>query len=58
MGVFMDKIEFFLYIAEPSGVLGAAGGARWVRIGKAGAIGTPIGGLGGRERGEGWEGAA
>ena len=34
MGVFMDKIEFFLYIAEPSGVLGAAGGAR---VGKAGA---------------------
>ena len=24
----MDKIEFFLYIAEPSGVLGAASGAR------------------------------
>ena len=22
MGGFMDKIEFFLYIAEPSGVLG------------------------------------
>ena len=31
MGVFMDKIEFFLYIAEPSGVLGAASG---VRVGK------------------------
>ena len=27
-------------------------------IGKAGAIGTPIGGLGGRKRGDGWEGAA
>lgn len=37
MGVFMDKIEFFLYIAEPSGVLGAASGARLVGIGKAGA---------------------
>ena len=37
MGVFMDKIEFFLYIAEPSGVLVAASGARLVGIGKAGA---------------------
>lgn len=32
----MDKIEFFLYIAEPSGVLGAAGGARWEGVEKAG----------------------
>ena len=37
MGVFMDKIEFFLYIAGPSGVLGAAGGVRLVGIGEAGA---------------------
>ena len=45
MGVFMDKIEFFLYIAEPSGVLGAAGGARWEGVEKAGSrrqrTGTP-----------------
>ena len=45
MWVFMDKIEFFLYIAEPSGVLGAAGGARWEGVEKAGSrrqrTGTP-----------------
>ena len=34
MGVFMDKIEFFPYIAGPSGVLVAASGAM---VGKAGA---------------------
>ena len=36
MGVFMDKIEFFLYIAEPSGSWGPLAGRGWWGLGRRG----------------------